>query len=478
MKTSKKFFFLIFFFSIFLIPISSFVSAGEIADPVVNVDILSVQLGNFQDGTTGDGSGKLKSATGGYDLLSFENMGVVSYSEGEKTIMYRARAKWGFEVNAWTECLYDDIFPFINILHETKYEFFTVVYKKKNWIGVPFTTSVQRYYSKFREIDYGTTKSQLPYIAIPGGSGGFFGEYSVDVPNSYLKHDYDGNLPITVTIDPGYKFSGEIELAGQKFTVPTLTSDIINVKITYVRSGEVGSYEDRYTNYAGITNGTVHIKVLDDEITKLSHGSEKIANWLNDKELGWRLYKDVSQDPFQTIQQGLVSKGGVGTTFSDPSAYDEMTFGLPVHIQPEVWKDAQILEYNVGKVQYWTQSGTLKPYYGPVTETYQRDVSVHVQNYFVHYDLEMESDIFMTAQFEGALSESFLEDPNLVISDMIWDNSLLGAHKVDIGLKKEPQWWDWIIWLIIIAIATYIGYKVLKLFLEFKKKPTQIIVRK
>ena len=480
MKTSKKIFFLILFFSIFiLIPISSFsphVSASEIADPVINVDVLSVQLGSFQDSTTGDGNGKLKSATGGYDLLSFENMGVVSYSEDEKTILYRARAKWGFEVNAWTEVLYDNIFPFIDIQHETKYKFFQVAYWFKEWFGSD-CTSVARYYSRFREIDYGINNDVLEFAA-PGGIGGFMGESTVEVSNSYLKHNYDGNIPITATINPGFKFSGEIEIAGQTFTVPTLTSDIIDVKIVDVRSGEVGSYEDRYTDNAGISEGTVDIKVLDDFLTSTVTGSATVSAFLNEKDLGWKILTDVTHDPFQTIQQGLISEGCDGAIFSDPSAFDEIKFGLPVHIQPEVTKNAQILEFTVCCIKYWKNSGAITISYGPVTETYQRDVSVHVQNYFVHYDLEMESDLFMTCEFEGELSQSFLDDPNLIISDMLWDNSLLGAYKVDIGLKKEPQWWDWIIWLIIIAVATYIGYKVLKLFLESKKKPTQIIMRR
>lgn len=477
MKTKSKIFFFILILFLIFIPISSFAPfarASEIADPVINTDILSVQLGSFEDSTTGDGSGKLKTATGGFDLLGFENLGVYSYDEDEKTILYRARAKWGYEINAWTECLYDNIFPYIDILHETSYRFFKLVYKNHNLIGQPFTSSTQKYYSRFREIDYGTRV--LSSIATPDSFGGWTGESGVTVSNSYLKHDYDGVIPVTVNIDPGFKFSGEIELAGQKFTVPLLTSDIINVKIANVRSGEVGTYEDRYTDFAGITEGTVEITILDDLFTQIVTGSSTICAWLNDQNLGWRVFRDVTSDPFQTIQQGLISEGCTGQTFSDdnPTTYDEINFGLPVHIQPEVTKNAQILEFTVAGVQYWKDSGTLKPYYGPSTETYQRDVSVHVQNYFVHYDLEMETDLFMTCQFEGELSESFLEDPNLIISDMLWDNSLLGAHKVRPGFKKDPMWWDWIIWVIVIIIVVYIAYKIYKIYMRrYRRIPQQ-----
>jgi len=114
-----------------------------------------------------------------------------------------------------------------------------------------------------------------------------------------------------------------------------------------------------------------------------------------------------------------------------------------------------------------------------ITNTYERNLGMHVYNVFVHTDFEIKVEVAMSCKFDAELSKSFLEDPNLVISDRIWDNALYGTAVVKVKLPVPPlPWWMWLLIILIVAIGVYVGFKVFKVYMESKKKPTQIIMRR
>lgn len=439
MKISNKFFFL-FFFSIFiLIPISSFslfVNAGDVANPIISTDILSVDLGSFQDNTPGDGSGKLDYITGGFDLISFENLGQYgqpNYETGE--VIYRAKVKWGLEVNAWTSALFRNIYPNININNVEEQIYLSIQY----WRHVNCLLTGLGHY-----------QSSTPTYGIKF--------YDIDFGSSYKQHDYHGSIPIIVGIDPGLKYSGEITVAGQAFTVPTLTSDILYTKIVDMRGGECGSYVDRYSNQ-GFSTASVTIKTDPD---LFDSGVDKITEDFNEKGIG-----GITKDSNDTVwvQQSVYDLSYKGSTMHASGVSNEQAFSLPVHIQPEVTKLRNYFNLMKGGFHWYSCCGKYRKAVWSVDERIQRDVSVHVQNIFVHYDLEMESDLFMTCRFSGEISETFLEDPNLVISDMIWDQSIWGDEKVEIELIDEG-----VDWLIIILVVIIIGVGVYVVYTIYKKR--------
>lgn len=431
--------FIIIFISIS--SISQFSIAGAIDDPIIDVNVLSVSLGSFQDTTLGDGSGKLKAIPGGYDLSSFENLGEYSRDLSTNKILYYARVKFGFEVNVWTTILYNNIFPNINLNKKAEYPFLSIAYWKHiadwaKWMG-GYKLYDKSYTAQYKEIDFGSI---------------------------YNRHNYDGTLPISITINPGMKFSGEIYLDGSAFTVPQLTSDIVSVKIADMRGGECGSYEDYYSDQ-DLSEGSATLTVLDPTI---SGTSQKIVDWLNDHDLGYQKRGDVAYDSGASIQQAIRDLSYKGDVFPDTTISNTLDLDLPVQIQPEVKKFREYIDFNYGHFRYFTCCGDIME---PSVDGYsvERDVSVHVYNQFIHYDLELEADFFMTCQFEGAISQSFLDDPNLHISDMLWDTAILGSHKVDVGLTIEQNWLTYLIWIIVIIVIISVAYLVYRKYKSKKK---------
>lgn len=471
MKISNKNFFLIFFSIFILIPISSFslyVHGAEVKDPMISTDILAVQLGNFVD-STNDGNIPLKKNKGGYDLISFDNYGEVSRDLETNTVVYGAKVKWGFEVNAWSGLLYGNIFPFIDIENTES----AIYLYSQTWVHVLLgigarSTGYTSYSIKYFNIDYGISAKK--YFDI----GGYRIPYDVvDVAGSYLPHSYNGYIPTTVSIAPGLKYSGQLEVAGQTFTVPTLTSDILYVEHVDMRGGECGGYEDRYSDQ-GISSASVTLNLADKDI--FSGTEQAIVDWFNDGKVGEM--SGFSNDTI-TIQQSVMDLSYTTGRHDAPEISNSHTFNLPLHIQPGVSKVRGYFNLKVGSYHWYTDTGTFNLNPVITSSRIQRDLSVHVQNVFVHYDLEMTSDIFMTCQFIGELSESFLDDPNLIISDMIWDTSVWGTETVDIQLTEEEDWWTWVLIILIVAVGVYIGYKLLSKYMESKiRRPHHIIINK
>ena len=232
-----------------------------------------------------------------------------------------------------------------------------------------------------------------------------------------------------------------------------------------MRGGEVGSYEDRYTD-EGMGDDGASVTV-DIPSGTWSSNTIQLTDWFNSEGVGG--ITKMSNDTEITAQQSVYDLSYKGDTRHATGASNEFTFDLPVHIQPEVTKTRNYFNLKRGGFHWFQCCGKYRKSPWTVDERITRDVSAHVQNVFVHYDIEMESDLFMTCKFDGEISQSFLDDPNLIISNMIWDKSVWGDEDVHIKLTRENNWWEIIIWILVIAVVIYIAYRVYKSYRDKKR---------
>lgn len=472
MKTrinTKSVFFLILFFFIFIfIPINSFtpyVSAGQ--TQVLGVDLLSISTGTFNDFTPGDTVRPIKSSVGGRDLLAFENLGMISYNEDTKTALYGGIITFGAEVNAYTGVVCEDAYPvsggsdFNKITYQTFLSYQT--WRHANLLGLSCSNPLAVHFAEIKDPDK-TFVFQINYREIEYGT--------------LYSHDYDGTLPFKINLDPGLFLSklGELEVGGQTFTVPTIVSDIRTIKEVAKRGGEVGSYEDRFT---GEDEGLDEVMV---EVT-LSRPSwdstvNTLAEWFNENMEDALVVDPIPlPEDYPTIQQSVRDL----TLNEYPSAGIQDYIEVPyrVHIRPEMKRIPQTIHLKHGNFHWWKCGCGWRQGPTVTTNTYERNLGMHVYNVFVHTDFEIKVDVVMTCEFDAELSESFLEDPNLIISDRIWDGAIYGTSEVKIKLPLPAiEWWMWILIILIVVIAVYIGYKLLSIYLRSRKKAVQIIMRR
>jgi len=466
MKISNKVFFQFFFYIFFIIPISSFIQqvCGQTTgDQVIISDFLKVDLIKFNDDSPGDTKRNLNYMPGGRDLVSFENMGILegSYNPDTNSFVVWAKATFGFEVNAWSACLITDIFPEIEIDSITEVMYFRFRTYKHAQLLVPFVGLVclayetpyydgvdDKYCFKYREIDYG------------------------DIDNL---HNHDGNIETKIWIDPGRKLSGEMTVAGQTFSVPKLESDILDLTIADMRGGECGSYEDRYTD-GERDEEYVEFTTLEGEYYVGT--TVKVLDWINEKKIGVGIPINLTGEPTLGGHDGVFDLTFKGYDFPGTNE-NEMTFNLPIHIQPQVTVKRQYIPYTGGDLKYYPCCGKIKGTPVTWTDSVPRDLSIHIYNVFAHYDLEVKTDLFMDCQFTGKLSETFLDDPNLIITDRIWDTTLWQKTPEYLILPQILPWWMWLLIILIIGVGVYLTLQfIVRPYIQSKKKAVQITIRR
>jgi len=123
MKKHRKL--LLFISILFTIPffITPFVNAEEVDPNTGNVNYtwLSATVAPFDNLPTG--AQRLVQEFGGYDLISFDNLGIISSDEETGIIIYKAQATFGFELNSYTAITVQDMYPTIDINRIKKYEY-------------------------------------------------------------------------------------------------------------------------------------------------------------------------------------------------------------------------------------------------------------------------------------------------------------------------------------------------------------------
>lgn len=446
MKAKNKiiFFFFFFIFPFIIISINQVSAFGNAFDPqttTIKANWLYVTPNNFIDSQHYSWEDNLHIASGGEDLLEFENLGIVSSTDDE--VVFKASATFGFEVTAHTSVTFRDRYPNINLnaMHEEVY--FGLV----DAVDI-LTTHTNDYSISWNYVDYGSTHA----------------------------NHYSGMLPITVGIKELSGNTGSITLNGKTFDTPDYTADILQVKVSNIRSGEVGGYGDVFTNIAGVSEGLVTLVEMDDFTTDQGD----VIAWYNSRNIGWT---EGSIEKGQTLQQSIIDGTQGGTTFHNPkpSTIKDFTFDLYTNLQPEVYEYVQYNTIRSARIRYWRwgfYAGTIETLTPPHSDIAPKRVTgVHVTNNFIHWDFNVDVEFYATIQSNAELTQAILDDPYLKMGDMVWDSSFTGDYNVEVPLDKNDFWsildnlfgglfsgalgvLTWIIIIIVVIVALYIFIRI------------------
>ena len=439
MKISNKtFFFLIFsliflnFISIFSINTKAIISADNLT---IKSNWLYITKESYRDFDPEPWKTKIKFSTGGKDLLSFENRGIISINESE--VLFKASVRFGFEANAYTNVDYKDQYP--NIESKTFIANFLTVHKFMYSMSIGW----EYYDVSWDSLVYGIEHEQI----------------------------YDGILPITVGIKEMVPPTGVISVNGRSFSIPTYTYDITEVGILQVRDGEAGKYMDIFTDAAEIQEGTVSTEILGQDVDS---GYKEIMNAVANWDLGWRAGQIVRG---QTLQQSEIDTDPVGVSY-DSIKFEQDTpfiFNLPVTLAPEVYEIIQDNTYRAATFTYEKSIQKLEVWTSPHTEIApSRVVAVHTVNPFLHWDFYIDIDFYATMPVTAEVSQAILADPYLKRGDMVWDSDFTGVYDVILApTKGDPisnffEWvgnlfsglWGIIVLVIIVAVGVFIFIKV------------------
>lgn len=388
----------------------------------IKANWLYVDVGDFVDYSQTSWENNLKVSSGGSDLKSFTNLGMVSANSSE--ILYKASAVFGYEVSVHSVVGFEDIFPGINREVRETYPFFKIT-RQSAWLS-PITYSVS-------------------YFNIEKGD--------------YHEHSYEGHIPITVGLRDTTSMQNNIQLNGQTFAMPEYIVDIMGARVELLRSGEIGEYTDEFEDLSGIENGTVNLQ----EFSDFAEVDHELVDFLNNRDLGFQKGKisEISESP--TIQQKMLDGHQGGHEYPNPSPAKDKTFSFEIYayIQPEVYEHVQYNEVCYAAINFddWGWNiGYIEVVKGPVNRALpRRVVAIHTNNYFLHWDLEFEVEFHATVPSTAELTEAVLDDPYLQMGDFIWDTSLTGDYKVDIPLTYPPDIFSEFLGIIILIVVVIAG---------------------
>jgi len=393
-KTKNKFFFLLLFSISFLMFVVPGKSESRIVTPTVTADHLLLTSGDFVHTISDPNQNQIHLNLGGVDLLDFVNLGMVSYDEANNQILYKAKTRLSFETTIHTTADIRNIDSDFSVNQITEHTYLGV--DKYAWIFDPART-VHKYKVSYNEVKF-------------------------DVENS---HEYNGYYPITVGIKNTKGFSGELTLGEYTFEMPELQYDVMSVKISNKRWGDIGNKEDVLIDF----NGNYEGKLTIEKVTQ-QNADEEVLNFINRADIGWKT--GVSTGPI-TIQNYKIGGPQIGSLMYDMDPSDDaFTFHLNTLMRPQITETKQYYSLTSAFI-WWDNLDTwlVSPagmgfYWGPTQKSYSRITSVTAKNYFVWDEFLIDIDLYMTVQPDHILSESELQDPFFEQGDWVWDTTFMG----------------------------------------------------
>ncbi|GAH44607.1 unnamed protein product, partial [marine sediment metagenome] len=199
---------------------------------------ISVSVDPFEDIHTNDGQGRFYVSKGGYQLYSFTNEGLIGYDNETGMLYYRASAVFRFGINAYTLAGITDAFPNMDLGSREAREYVEILkYKSINISPPPKFNGLTTITAdvNYRSIDFDDTVSDV------------LGEPFKNV--NFKAHDYEGVLPITVSLHEDFGTVAELEVAeGLTLYNPRIIAEVKKVIVDVTRSDTVGDYSDIYIN--------------------------------------------------------------------------------------------------------------------------------------------------------------------------------------------------------------------------------------
>ncbi len=421
MKHNSKIFFFSFLVLIttqtfFVLPISG---SAETSNLNISANWLSAQTTGFVDLTPNPYENDLYTEIGGYDLIEFENLGLLVESTTDELLVYGGKITFGLEMTALTTVDHTDMYPKININYKRTVPFFGLVRAQMGG-------SIASLYSlSYREINYG------------------------DV---YVPHEYNGYIPLTVSMKELTTTTGSMTINGKTLPTPEYVFDIMEVDTRIIRSDVVGVYEDRFIDINNIKEGNVNFDVQ----TDLFPEQTAVVKYMNDAGIGWR---PGTVEEGQTLQRKIIYGGGGTHQNPNPNNDKEFTFNVGMKLKPSAYEYVQYNEITKAGVLLWEWglwAGNIDVQYGPTTQRVKRVVAIHVVNHMIHWDFSVEVLVYATISSNAELTETVLSDPYLQFGDFIWDTSITGDYDVKVPITTGPLFlalFDIFVWIVVIAIV-------------------------
>lgn len=442
-STTSKIIFLSIIFIIGFIAVNIHRVSGSVSyNPIVEANWLYVKAGAFVDTSPDPLENDIYIATGGEDLLSFENLGIISSSD--ESILYGSKVVFGYETSAHTGAGVNDVFPNLNTQNKYKIGFLWISHVDAG--GTCYRTDV--YDAEWTDVSLGAS----------------------------VRHDYSGHIPMTVGIKPLTITSGNMILNEIEFPIPEYKFNVLQSEVELYREGECGEYTDEFI----VDNDEVSVVFVDEE--GYSDQASSVITEINKHDIG------VKQDPeiklAGTIYQSISDGSQPGATFhnADPTDDEYYTFQLGCRLAPEV------RYYNQKIYRTYLSLGLHYPIFrdmeirktaGPSTIEHTRITGAHVYNQFIHWDMTVTVYFYATVESTAELTQSILSDPVLKMGDWVWDPEFVGKDiTVSIYTKTLLDMiWEFIwaflgpiITILIVGIALYIFIKVGVPYLSRKAK--------
>ena len=428
-------------------------NAVETENLSIQSNWLSVTTDGFVDLTPNAYENDLFLELGGYDLIEFENLGLLIEDTTNDILIYGGKITFGFEMTALTSVDYQDKYPNIDI--NSQYEDWFFGLNRYQLLGAYYT----EYDFSYREVDYG----------------------SINVP-----HDYSGYIPLTVSMKDLTITSGSMTINGITLSTPEYIFDVMEVDTGLIRSDVIGDYEDHFIGINNIDEGKITFTVL----TDLLPSQTAVVDWYENAGIGWQAGPIVSG---QTLQQSVIYGGGGTYQNPNPNINKEFTFNVNMELKPSAYEYVQYNDITKGSIILWEWgffAGNIDTVYGPSTQSLKRVVAVHVINHMIHWDYTVEVYVYATIPSTAEITETVLSDPYLRYGDFVWDTSITGDYDVQVGivvgsmLLELLPWIIGIVIVIIIILVVYIGFKLLmtKTIVEkgkdFGRQPVSINIEK
>jgi hypothetical protein len=409
--------------------LSPFEEAISITDKTIRYDWLNVQINDPID--------NVRYSKGGLKLTNFENDGIFSRNDEANEVIFKSRATFLFEINAYTDVDIFDVWPDIDTNKEVSTRFLWF----RQYPIWPLAPSVKTYGVTWREVDLGDT---------------------------FRPYDYDLIQPISIDIAPDFA-----DLDGQTFNgIPIRSADYIyqvkSVEVVDMRDGTVGDYADKYTD-----QDFKEVNVDFDQFLAQEPSNAEALKRVASYNLGYnpvRIKEDV------TVQPEKIDSHPIGHTEINPISNTALIFNEMIVLRPKVTKDVQEFVIRYCALEYCSTYKTSTIYTGPVAYEKSRIRSVHVYNQFIHKEYKVNVNFLSTVQLSAEEYESFLADPYLKQGDWLWDEDLGGVTDVVVvanqpitsqlleGIMSELFGFDgiltWIIIIIVAIVGIYIFIKV------------------
>lgn len=206
-------------------------------------------------------------------------------------------------------------------------------------------------------------------------------------------------------------------------------------------TGNIGEYNDVWENEQTEIKLTSE-DVSSDKLPSLGDSTGDVLQQVLQMNLG----VTTGLITEESYQKGEVSGLSYGAAIS-LNSYESLSKSIPTLIKPAVKKYNQ--QINVRSATFWVD--TKDTLFSPAkidyqslasTSTYQRCAGIHVENYYVQQDLNIQCKLFSNLVLDVPLTQTFLNDPEIQSGDFIWDLSITGDTGIDIAITSEPPFYE------------------------------------